>query len=232
MGVERWTKEQKPLRILKVEMLPLDSLHPHEEVIDVELEEFCTSLETKGVFFRPILVDRASRVVLDGHHRVEGLRRLGAVKVPAILVDYRDDELELHTWYPLVWESPTTVSSLLSAQARHALLPQDEALGLVDSSEAGLALLPATEEGVAVFYGEARDLLSVLGTHYDVEYTDTLEYVKKLKRQKGTLIYRRTPTKDEVISRALAGDRYPPKTTRHHLPFRYQDIRIKLSYLF
>ena len=54
----------------------------------------------------------------------------------------------------------------------------------------------------------------------------------RLKDELGTVLYRRAPTKDEVISKALAGEVYPPKTTRHYLPFRYQDIRIKLSHLF
>ena len=232
MGVERWTKEQKPLRIMKVEIVPLEDIYPHEAIIGDELDDFCNSLKSKGVFFRPILLDRTSHVVLDGHHRVEGLRRIGATKVPAILLDYSDDEIELHTWYPLIWEEPEAVAQTLSEIATVECLPEDEAMARVDSGQAALALFPQTGEGVPVVDGDITALLAHLSKEYSLEYVDTLDFMCRFKDAQGTVLYRRAPTKEEVIQKALAGEVYPPKTTRHYLPFRYQDIRIKLSYLY
>ncbi len=216
---------------MKVEIVPLDSIYPHEDIIEDELDDFCNSLKSKGVFFRPILIDRASRVVLDGHHRVEGLRRIGATKVPAILLDYANDEIELHTWYPLIWAEPEVVAKTLSEATSVECLPEDEATKRVDEGQAALALFPQTERGVPVAYGDITALLGHLSTDYCLEYVDTLDFMCRFKDAQGTVLYRRAPTKEEVVQKALAGEVYPPKTTRHYLPFRYQDIRIRLSYL-
>lgn len=217
---------------MKVDIVPLEEVHPHEAIIGDELDDFCNSLKSKGIFFRPILLDRASYVVLDGHHRVEGLRRIGAKKVPAILLDYADDEIELHTWYPLIWEDPDVVAQKLSDITSIECFPEDEAIARVDSGQAALALFPQTEEGVPVADGDMTTLLEHLSKDYMTEYVDTLDFMSRFKDAQGTILYRRAPTKEEVLQKALAGEVYPPKTTRHYLPFRYQDIRIKLSYLY
>lgn len=217
---------------MKVELIPLDDVHPHEAVIGDELDDFCNSLKTKGVFFRPILLDRDSHVVLDGHHRVEGLKRIGAKKVPSILLDYQNDEIELHTWYPLVWEEPEKIAQNLAEVADVTCLPEDEAMRRVDEGDAALALFPQSCEGVQVAEGDIYPLLEHLSESYQLEYVDTLDFMCRFKEESGTLLYRRAPSKEEVVQKALAGEVYPPKTTRHYLPFRYQDIRIKLSHLY
>jgi len=37
-------------------------------------------------------------VILDGHHRVEAVRALGARRIPAYIVDYFSDVVQLSTW--------------------------------------------------------------------------------------------------------------------------------------
>ena len=50
-----------------VEMVEIDSLKGHEEVIPDNLETRTAKLIGKG-FYKPIIVDRESLVILDGHH--------------------------------------------------------------------------------------------------------------------------------------------------------------------
>jgi hypothetical protein len=52
----------------------------------------------RRLLIRPILVDVNTMVILDGHHRVEALRRIGARYVAAILVDYRSDCVAVGSW--------------------------------------------------------------------------------------------------------------------------------------
>jgi hypothetical protein len=51
-----------------------------------------------GALFKPIVVDEQTRVILDGHHRFEALKRLGCRRIPAYLVDYMDGAIEVMTW--------------------------------------------------------------------------------------------------------------------------------------
>ena len=118
------------------------SLRGHEEVIPDNLETRTSKLLRKG-FYKPIIVDRGSMVILDGHHKWTAAKSLGLARVPVILVDY-----------------------------------------LVD-------------EGVLV----------------DVWPDCGREWI----------------TKTEVLEMGVSGDVFPPKTSRHTLPFKIPSISIPLS---
>ena len=51
-----------------------------------------------GYLRRPILVADHDFVILDGHHRAEAVRALGARRIPAYLIDYFSDIVHLTTW--------------------------------------------------------------------------------------------------------------------------------------
>ena len=120
------------------------SLRDHEEVIQDNLEIRTSKLLSKG-FYKPIIVDRGSMVILDGHHKWTAAKSLGLARVPVIMVDY-----------------------------------------LVD-------------EGVLV------DVWPDCG--------------------------KESITKTEVLEMGVSGDVFPPKTSRHTLPFKIPSIRIPLSEL-
>lgn len=120
------------------------SLRDHEEVIPNNLETRTSKLLSKG-FYKPIIVDRGSMVILDGHHKWTAAKSLGLARVPVIMVDY-----------------------------------------LVD-------------EGVLV------DVWPDCG--------------------------KESITKTEVLEMGVSGDVFPPKTSRHTLPFKIPSIRIPLSEL-
>ena len=120
------------------------SLRDHEEVIPDNLETRTSKLLSKG-FYKPIIVDRESMVILDGHHKWTAAKSLGLARVPVIMVDY-----------------------------------------LVD-------------EGVLV------DVWPDCG--------------------------KESVTKTEVLEMGVSGDVFPPKTSRHTLPFKIPSIRIPLSEL-
>lgn len=79
-------------------LLPTDALQPHEEVEPDRVEELVETLQAEGVFLHPVVVDEATRTVLDGHHRLEAARRLDLRMTPVHLVDYREDGITLETW--------------------------------------------------------------------------------------------------------------------------------------
>ena len=76
-----------------LKLLPIDALKPHENIIEDRIEGLLESLKRIGVLVKPILVDAKTMIILDGHHRVEALRRIGARMIPAILVDYDNEGL-------------------------------------------------------------------------------------------------------------------------------------------
>ena len=48
----------------------------------------------------PIWVARGTDVILNGHHRTAALRALGALRVPAWVIDYESDLVRIDRWTP------------------------------------------------------------------------------------------------------------------------------------
>lgn len=79
-------------------LVPLDRLKAHEEIVAADIPPLVTLLLGRGVLEDPIWVARDTYTILNGHHRVEALRRLGATHVPAWIVDYHGDAVRLDRW--------------------------------------------------------------------------------------------------------------------------------------
>lgn len=81
-------------------LVPISDLREHEEVRPERVAVVERRLVEDGVVRQPVVVDEGTMVVLDGHHRFNALRRLGATRVPAYLVDYRDGAITVESWDP------------------------------------------------------------------------------------------------------------------------------------
>ena len=85
-------------RTLDIILIDIESLRGHEEVIPDNLERRTNKLLEKG-FYKPIIVDRESLVILDGHHKWTAGKKLGLGRVPVVMVDYLDDvTVEVGVW--------------------------------------------------------------------------------------------------------------------------------------
>jgi ParB-like chromosome segregation protein Spo0J len=73
----------------KVELIKIDRLRPHEHISAKRVAEVVAMIKKAGEFTEPILVEKNTLVILDGHHRVEAMKKLGYEKIPARLVDYK-----------------------------------------------------------------------------------------------------------------------------------------------
>ena len=88
------------------------SLRGHEEVIPDNLETRTSKLLSKG-FYKPIIVDRGSMVILDGHHKWTAAKSLGLARVPVIMVDYLVDEGVLVDVWPDCGKESITKTEVL-----------------------------------------------------------------------------------------------------------------------
>ena len=80
-------------------LLPLSSLKGHERIDEASLTDLMVHIRRSRVLSDPIWVARGSSVILNGHHRVEALRRLGAERVAAWVLDYDSDLIHLERWH-------------------------------------------------------------------------------------------------------------------------------------
>ena len=98
------------------------SLRGHEEVIPDNLETRTSKLLSKG-FYKPIIVDRESMVILDGHHKWTAAKSLGLARVPVIMVDYLIDESVLVDVWPDCGKESVTKTEVLEMGASGDVFP-------------------------------------------------------------------------------------------------------------
>ena len=105
------------------ELVDIAHLRPHEHIRPQRVEEMYRKIYTNNYFHKPLLVDRTTMTILDGHHRYNAGLRLGLTSVPAIVVDYLEDEaISVEAWHP---REPRSVSKqdVLAAATGSDLMP-------------------------------------------------------------------------------------------------------------
>lgn len=80
----------------KIVFVPINALICHERVNRARLRKMREILSVDGTVKRPVIVDRTSQMILDGHHRVQALRDLGASRVPVAYVRYQDQRVRVY----------------------------------------------------------------------------------------------------------------------------------------
>lgn len=73
-----------------VEMVEVASLRHIEGFSQRRVSWLVRKIQAEGVWTKPLVVDRAHHLVMDGQHRMEVARLLGMAAVPAVLFDYAD----------------------------------------------------------------------------------------------------------------------------------------------
>ncbi len=75
-----------------VRLVPYEWLKPHEQIKPRNRDKLLEMTKRWGGFTKPLIVDKRTGAILDGHHRYSIAGELNLARVPAICVDYLDDE--------------------------------------------------------------------------------------------------------------------------------------------
>ncbi|MGQ0797605.1 MAG: ParB N-terminal domain-containing protein [Methanobacteriota archaeon] len=83
---------------VRLELIEIARLRVHERVQPDLLDRMREDIRRDGCLRRPILVADGDLVILDGHHRFQALVQLGCRRIPAYVVDYRSDVVQVDVW--------------------------------------------------------------------------------------------------------------------------------------
>ncbi len=210
---------------IELKTVKISSLLPHESVIEQRVEEIMRDIEENGLRF-PIIVDRNNRIIIDGHHRVEAFRRLGLSRIPALLVDYLDDEIELKRWYyvysrreesiDLYYSNSLEIVTKVVRRIVHNLRP-----GPIET------VIKTIRSITKIYHDNLQELYWLL-----YRATSDLPLVKIPEDSyDGELPVIYTPViyKQIVIQYAKQRTLLPPKTTRHITGFMIPEISYKIQ---
>jgi uridine kinase len=79
-------------------IVKLDELKEHEEIELAHLQEIKKQIEQDGFLKDPIVVDKNTKIILDGHHRYNALKQLNCSKIVAYFVDYNSSRIKVRNW--------------------------------------------------------------------------------------------------------------------------------------
>ncbi|MEM0026692.1 MAG: ParB N-terminal domain-containing protein [Ignisphaera sp.] len=82
----------------KIELIPIDMLIPHEDAEKQRLLNVLGKLLMTRTLKKPVIVDAKRYIIIDGHHRVNAMKILGAKHIPAVLADYSSDISDVGGW--------------------------------------------------------------------------------------------------------------------------------------
>jgi hypothetical protein len=82
-----------------VRLVPLQWLKPHEQIKVKNMKKLLDMTLRWDGFTKPLIVDKTTGAILDGHHRHAVAIRLDLARIPVIVVDYfADESIDLDLW--------------------------------------------------------------------------------------------------------------------------------------
>ncbi len=81
-----------------VTFFEIEALKEHEEIRPDYLEALKNEILGDGMLKMPICIDKKTCIILDGHHRLQALKKIGCKKIPVVMVDYQSPEIKVIPW--------------------------------------------------------------------------------------------------------------------------------------
>jgi uncharacterized protein (DUF1015 family) len=81
-----------------LELIKIESIIETEEHIPERVEWLKNVILQEGVWRIPLILERNSLALMDGHHRFNVAKSMGLKRVPAILLDYYSDNVIVNSW--------------------------------------------------------------------------------------------------------------------------------------
>ncbi len=158
-------------------------------------------------------------VVLDGMHRVKALNLMGYTKVPALLVDYMTRYVLVYGWARVVKIQESLIYKMLKEMGLNfRVAERSEALRSLGERLTSFIVLMGNR---GLLIGEFIDIMNSYRILHSLERKlldrgCKIEYVSDdfIPNSKVILMAPRV-RKGEVLMKALEGELFPPKTTRH-----------------
>jgi L-serine kinase (ADP) len=73
---------------LPIHLIATDLILPNEQHVEARVFEVIESITRSGRWIAPIVIERDSYAVMDGHHRLAAAKRLNLPRVPCLMLDY------------------------------------------------------------------------------------------------------------------------------------------------
>lgn len=224
----------------KLRIMDTSSLIQHEERIERNIILLKEAMLNIGQLVDPLIVDKKTKIVLDGNHRMKVLKQIKVPHVVCQIVDYDNPEIEVGGWYPSAKNIPLNKFSDFKTESvdldagKKAVEKMKAAFLLVNKE--GNYLIEPGSYNINSLIDAQQNILKTVDEEFDYVEDTTLDSQKTHSNEIGSsvhldLLVRKSYTKDEIIKRSLSGKPFPPKSTRHMIPNRIIRLNMRLGWL-
>lgn len=223
---------------LEISVLPISDICPHEAILPSLLRTIRNDMKRTGYQSDPILVDKKTKLALDGMHRIKSLEMLKARFIVCAEYDYQDSAIRLERWLrTIIGARNSLISTLISSFEMSPCKNVNGAIRRVDTNKRGIALLYGTKS----FYGgEGLDLLDLYRRIGEIDSASEkskmeLRFVSDLRRRdvqtsRSVLtLYPAKITKKDLLKSVRKGELLPYKSTRFIVPLRPMGIHFPIE---
>jgi hypothetical protein len=223
--------------VLSVE--PIEEVLPHEQVIPEVLRAIQGSLKRSGAQLDPVIVDDRTKVALDGMHRIEALKGLGASKILVCRVDYDSAAIRLGRWLRAYEGLSNPLLEDLKVRLDLTRVSRAEAMSEVEGRRTPAALFAA---GMSF-----KSLMPFVSVRESIELVKVFDETARrsgirprivaegeaegLIRTGAFVFFPPSPSKADVVDSGLRRNLFPPKSTRHLIPARPVGVSFPLDWL-
>lgn len=223
----------------QLDIVDISELLPHEQTVPPNLKRLKEAMLNIGQLVDPIIVDKETKVVLDGNHRLKVLQIIECPLSVCQLVNYPDDKIKVGTWY-LAVNKP--IEDILKADIKIEKIDCDDGKkALVNSKAPFMAVCKKQGNENACFLEpgsyklkelieEQNYVLSSMKGDLDMRYIPD-DQAEEYLTIGYTVFFRRSYNKDEIIKAAKDHNPFPPKSTRHIIPDRIIRLNMRLGWL-
>lgn len=78
-----------------ITLVEINKLKSHERISKKRVLKIKEDILKRNFINNPVVVDRKTLIILDGHHRVNALKLIGARQVPVFFVNYCDKNIQV-----------------------------------------------------------------------------------------------------------------------------------------
>ncbi len=82
----------------KITLVENKTLKRHERIQKKHLFKLLGDIREDGMIREPIIVDKNTMIILDGHHRSTAVKYLRLRLIPVYFVDYASEEIRVECW--------------------------------------------------------------------------------------------------------------------------------------
>jgi len=81
-----------------MQLVELNKLKPHEEIDPINLDLVTSKIMDDGFWFIPIIVDKGTGIIMDGHHRYNFALQSGFSVIPCYQLSYSSEKVKVFDW--------------------------------------------------------------------------------------------------------------------------------------